>query len=96
MHLKIPVNTSAQTHLDNCSHLYTPVHTCVPSVILNPSPRRVCFPVQINQLPRESQLTVTLHASSLPPPAGSEEKSRPRRSIEALGWVTMPLFNFRQ
>ncbi|KAF3855543.1 hypothetical protein F7725_016266 [Dissostichus mawsoni] len=56
---------------------------------------RVCFPVQINQLPRESQLTVTLHASSLPPPAGSEEKSRPRRSIEALGWVTMPLFNFR-
>ncbi|KAK1901573.1 Phosphatidylinositol 4-phosphate 3-kinase C2 domain containing subunit beta [Dissostichus eleginoides] len=56
----------------------------------------VCFPVQINQLPRESQLTVTLHASSLPPPAGSEEKSRPRRSIEALGWVTMPLFNFRQ
>nr|XP_040059148.1 LOW QUALITY PROTEIN: phosphatidylinositol 4-phosphate 3-kinase C2 domain-containing subunit beta [Gasterosteus aculeatus aculeatus] len=57
--------------------------------------QRVCFPVQINQLPRESQLTVTLYASSLPPPGGAEEKGRQRRSIEALGWVTMPLFNFR-
>ncbi|TMS19161.1 Phosphatidylinositol 4-phosphate 3-kinase C2 domain-containing subunit beta [Larimichthys crocea] len=57
--------------------------------------QRVCFPVQINQLPRESQLTVTLHASSLPPPGGAEEKGKQRRSIEALGWVTMPLFNFR-
>uniref|UniRef100_A0A8C2XAR3 Phosphatidylinositol-4-phosphate 3-kinase catalytic subunit type 2 beta n=1 Tax=Cyclopterus lumpus TaxID=8103 RepID=A0A8C2XAR3_CYCLU len=57
--------------------------------------QRVVFPVQINQLPRESQLTVTLYASSLPPPGGAEEKSRQRRSIEALGWVTMPLFNFR-
>ncbi|XP_041638490.1 phosphatidylinositol 4-phosphate 3-kinase C2 domain-containing subunit beta [Cheilinus undulatus] len=57
--------------------------------------QRVCFPVQINQLPRESQLTVTLYASSLPPPGGAEEKGKQRRSIEALGWVTMPLFNFR-
>ncbi|XP_051269951.1 phosphatidylinositol 4-phosphate 3-kinase C2 domain-containing subunit beta [Dicentrarchus labrax] len=57
--------------------------------------QRVCFPVQINQLPRESQLTVTLYASSLPPPGGTEEKGKQRRSIEALGWVTMPLFNFR-
>ncbi|XP_047438276.1 phosphatidylinositol 4-phosphate 3-kinase C2 domain-containing subunit beta [Mugil cephalus] len=57
--------------------------------------QRVCFPVQINQLPRESQLTVTLYASSLPPPGGAEEKGRQRRSVEALGWVTMPLFNFR-
>lgn len=57
---------------------------------------RVCFPVQINQLPRESQLTVTLYASSLPPPGGAEEKGKQRRSVEALGWVTMPLFNFRQ
>ncbi|XP_075952269.1 phosphatidylinositol 4-phosphate 3-kinase C2 domain-containing subunit beta isoform X2 [Anarhichas minor] len=57
--------------------------------------QRVCFPVQINQLPRESQLTVTLYASSLPPPGGAEDKGRQRRSIEALGWVTMPLFNFR-
>ncbi|XP_034021284.1 phosphatidylinositol 4-phosphate 3-kinase C2 domain-containing subunit beta [Thalassophryne amazonica] len=55
---------------------------------------RVCFPVQINQLPRESQLTVTLYASTLPPPGGAEEKGKQRR-IEALGWVTMPLFNFR-
>uniref|UniRef100_A0A8D3DXT0 Phosphatidylinositol-4-phosphate 3-kinase n=1 Tax=Scophthalmus maximus TaxID=52904 RepID=A0A8D3DXT0_SCOMX len=58
--------------------------------------QRVCFPVQINQLPRESQLTVTLFASSLPPPPGVEDKGKQRRSIEALGWVTMPLFNFRQ
>ncbi|XP_022597730.1 phosphatidylinositol 4-phosphate 3-kinase C2 domain-containing subunit beta [Seriola dumerili] len=57
--------------------------------------QRVCFPVQINQLPRESQLTVTLFASSLPPPGGAEDKGKQRRSIEALGWVTMPLFNFR-
>ncbi|KAK0144593.1 Phosphatidylinositol 4-phosphate 3-kinase C2 domain-containing subunit beta [Merluccius polli] len=57
--------------------------------------QRVCFPVQINQLPRESQLTVTLYASALPPPGGAEEKGKQRRSIDALGWVTMPLFNFR-
>nr|XP_061779736.1 phosphatidylinositol 4-phosphate 3-kinase C2 domain-containing subunit beta-like [Nerophis lumbriciformis]XP_061779737.1 phosphatidylinositol 4-phosphate 3-kinase C2 domain-containing subunit beta-like [Nerophis lumbriciformis] len=57
--------------------------------------QRVCFPVQINQLPRETQLTVTLYASSLPPPGGVEDKGKQRRSIEALGWVTMPLFNFR-
>ncbi|XP_013875520.1 phosphatidylinositol 4-phosphate 3-kinase C2 domain-containing subunit beta [Austrofundulus limnaeus] len=57
--------------------------------------QRVCFPVQINQLPRESQLTVTLYASPLPPPGGGEEKGKQRRSIEALGWVTLPLFNFR-
>ncbi|XP_076860099.1 phosphatidylinositol 4-phosphate 3-kinase C2 domain-containing subunit beta isoform X2 [Brachyhypopomus gauderio] len=58
--------------------------------------QRICFPVQINQLPRESQLTVTLYATSLPPPGGAEEKSKQKtRSIEALGWVTMPLFNFQ-
>ncbi|XP_024125494.1 phosphatidylinositol 4-phosphate 3-kinase C2 domain-containing subunit beta [Oryzias melastigma] len=57
--------------------------------------QRVCFPVEINQLPRESQLTVTLYATPLPPPGGAEEKGKQRRSIEALGWVTMPLFNFR-
>uniref|UniRef100_A0A673H011 Phosphatidylinositol 4-phosphate 3-kinase C2 domain-containing subunit beta-like n=1 Tax=Sinocyclocheilus rhinocerous TaxID=307959 RepID=A0A673H011_9TELE len=57
--------------------------------------QRVCFPIQINQLPRESQLTVTLYATSLPPPGGAEEKNKQKRSIEALGWVTMPLFNFR-
>ncbi|XP_015813831.3 phosphatidylinositol 4-phosphate 3-kinase C2 domain-containing subunit beta isoform X1 [Nothobranchius furzeri] len=57
--------------------------------------QRVCFPVPINQLPRETQLTVTLHASLLPPPGGGEEKGKQWRSIEALGWVTMPLFNFR-
>ncbi|XP_056879160.1 phosphatidylinositol 4-phosphate 3-kinase C2 domain-containing subunit beta-like [Takifugu flavidus] len=58
--------------------------------------QRVCFPVQINQLPRESQLTVTLYASALPPPGGAEEKGKQRRTVEALGWVTMPLFSFRQ
>ncbi|XP_062402307.1 phosphatidylinositol 4-phosphate 3-kinase C2 domain-containing subunit beta [Sardina pilchardus] len=57
--------------------------------------QRVCFPVQINQLPRETQLTVTLYASPLPPPGGAEEKGKQRRSVESLGWVTMPLFNFR-
>ncbi|MFT7814039.1 phosphatidylinositol 4-phosphate 3-kinase C2 domain-containing subunit beta isoform X2 [Arapaima gigas] len=57
--------------------------------------QRICFPVQINQLPRETQLTVTLYATLLPPPGSSEDKSKQRRSVEALGWVTMPLFNFR-
>ncbi|GLD73384.1 phosphatidylinositol 4-phosphate 3-kinase C2 domain-containing subunit beta-like protein, partial [Lates japonicus] len=33
--------------------------------------------------------------SPLPPPGGAEDKGKQRRSIEALGWVTMPLFNFR-
>ncbi|KAA0707732.1 Phosphatidylinositol 4-phosphate 3-kinase C2 domain-containing subunit beta [Triplophysa tibetana] len=57
--------------------------------------QRVCFPVQINQLPRESLLTVTLYATPLPPPGGVEDKSKQKRNMEALGWVTMPLFNFR-
>ncbi|KAI1890648.1 hypothetical protein AGOR_G00155820 [Albula goreensis] len=57
--------------------------------------QRICFPVQINQLPRETQLTVTLYATLLPPPGGAEDKSKQKRSMEALGWVTMPLFNFR-
>uniref|UniRef100_A0AAV2MIJ5 Phosphatidylinositol-4-phosphate 3-kinase n=1 Tax=Knipowitschia caucasica TaxID=637954 RepID=A0AAV2MIJ5_KNICA len=56
---------------------------------------RVCFPVQINQLPRESVLTVTLFASVLPPPGGAEEKSRVKRPVEALGSVCLPLFSFR-
>uniref|UniRef100_A0A8C7KVC3 Phosphatidylinositol-4-phosphate 3-kinase catalytic subunit type 2 beta n=1 Tax=Oncorhynchus kisutch TaxID=8019 RepID=A0A8C7KVC3_ONCKI len=71
--------------------LYPPLPPPCPS-----RPPRVCFPVQINQLPRETQLTVTLYASALPPPGGTEEKgSKQRRSIDSLGWVTMPLFNFR-
>ncbi|XP_048878398.1 phosphatidylinositol 4-phosphate 3-kinase C2 domain-containing subunit beta isoform X2 [Brienomyrus brachyistius] len=57
--------------------------------------QRICFPVQINRLPRETQLTVTLYATLLPPPGGTEDKNKQRRSMEALGWVTMPLFNFR-
>ncbi|XP_028303551.1 LOW QUALITY PROTEIN: phosphatidylinositol 4-phosphate 3-kinase C2 domain-containing subunit beta [Gouania willdenowi] len=56
---------------------------------------RVCFPVQVNQLPRESQLNVTLHATPVPPPGGVEDKPRQRRGVETLGWVSMPLFNFR-
>lgn len=52
--------------------------------------------MQINQLPRESQLTVTLYATAVPPPGGAEEKGKQRRSMDSLGWVTMPLFNFRQ
>uniref|UniRef100_W5N2P3 Phosphatidylinositol-4-phosphate 3-kinase catalytic subunit type 2 beta n=1 Tax=Lepisosteus oculatus TaxID=7918 RepID=W5N2P3_LEPOC len=57
--------------------------------------QRICFPVQINRLPRETQLTVTLYAMPLPPPGGAEDKNKQRRTVEALGWVTMPLFNFR-
>ncbi|XP_061688315.1 phosphatidylinositol 4-phosphate 3-kinase C2 domain-containing subunit beta isoform X2 [Syngnathoides biaculeatus] len=57
--------------------------------------QRVTFPLQINQLPRETQLTVTLYATPLPPPGGAEEKGKQRRGAEALGWVTVPLFDFR-
>ncbi|XP_029942626.1 phosphatidylinositol 4-phosphate 3-kinase C2 domain-containing subunit beta isoform X1 [Salarias fasciatus] len=82
------------------AELCAPQHTCRQPVSkylfhLVVWDQRVCFPVQINQLPRESQLTVTLYASGLPPPGGAEEKSRQRRSVEPLGWVTMPLFSFR-
>uniref|UniRef100_A0AAR2KSP3 Phosphatidylinositol-4-phosphate 3-kinase n=1 Tax=Pygocentrus nattereri TaxID=42514 RepID=A0AAR2KSP3_PYGNA len=55
----------------------------------------ICFPVQINQLPRESQLTVTLYATPLPPPGGAEEKGKQKaRSMEALGWVDFPTSSF--
>uniref|UniRef100_A0A665XAV9 Uncharacterized protein n=1 Tax=Echeneis naucrates TaxID=173247 RepID=A0A665XAV9_ECHNA len=80
---------------DNDDVTASPALTCTPPPPPQPPFSRVCFPVQINQLPRESQLTVTLFASSLPPPGGAEDKGKQRRSIEALGWVTMPLFNFR-
>uniref|UniRef100_A0A6Q2XDH8 Phosphatidylinositol-4-phosphate 3-kinase n=1 Tax=Esox lucius TaxID=8010 RepID=A0A6Q2XDH8_ESOLU len=75
--------------------LYSP-HSPPPTLFLSSHisvfSYRVCFPIQINQLPRETQLTVTLYASALPPPGGAEEKgSKQRRSIEPLGWVTMPL-----
>ncbi|XP_053562671.1 phosphatidylinositol 4-phosphate 3-kinase C2 domain-containing subunit beta [Bombina bombina] len=56
----------------------------------------ICFPVQINRLPRETLLAVTLYATPLPPPGSSSETSKQRRNPEALGWVTTPLFNFRQ
>uniref|UniRef100_A0A8C9WFT0 Phosphatidylinositol-4-phosphate 3-kinase catalytic subunit type 2 beta n=1 Tax=Scleropages formosus TaxID=113540 RepID=A0A8C9WFT0_SCLFO len=46
--------------------------------------QRICFPVRINQLPRETQLTVTLYATLLPPPGSVEDKNKQRRSIEAL------------
>ncbi|XP_064425351.1 phosphatidylinositol 4-phosphate 3-kinase C2 domain-containing subunit beta isoform X2 [Latimeria chalumnae] len=56
----------------------------------------ICFPIQVNQLPRETLLTVTLYALPIPPPGTSSETSKQRRNTEALGWVTTPLFNFRQ
>ncbi|KAM3935340.1 phosphatidylinositol 4-phosphate 3-kinase C2 domain-containing subunit beta [Leptodactylus fuscus] len=56
----------------------------------------ICFPVQINHLPRETLLTVTLYAVPLPPPGSSSEASKQRRNPQPLGWVTTPLFNFRQ
>lgn len=56
----------------------------------------ICFPVQINHLPRETLLTVTLYAVPVPPPGSSSEASKQRRNPQPLGWVTTPLFNFRQ
>ncbi|XP_075052185.1 phosphatidylinositol 4-phosphate 3-kinase C2 domain-containing subunit beta [Mixophyes fleayi] len=56
----------------------------------------ICFPVQINHLPRETLLTVTLFAVPVAHPGGSSEASKQRRNPQPLGWVTTPLFNFRQ
>lgn len=57
---------------------------------------RICFPVQLNRLPRETLLCATLYALPVPPPGSSSEANKQRRVPEALGWVTAPLFNFRQ
>ncbi|XP_073658165.1 phosphatidylinositol 4-phosphate 3-kinase C2 domain-containing subunit beta isoform X5 [Tursiops truncatus] len=57
---------------------------------------RICFPVQVNRLPRETLLCATLYALPIPPPGSSSESNKQRRVPEALGWVTAPLFNFRQ
>lgn len=57
---------------------------------------RICFPVQVNRLPRETLLSVTLFAVPIPPPGSSSDANKQRRVPEALGWVTTPLFNFRQ
>ncbi|ETE71818.1 Phosphatidylinositol-4-phosphate 3-kinase C2 domain-containing subunit beta, partial [Ophiophagus hannah] len=58
--------------------------------------QQICFPVQMNHLPRETLLTATLFAIPVPPPGSSSETNKQRRTPEALGWVTTPLFNFRQ
>ncbi|XP_039196832.1 phosphatidylinositol 4-phosphate 3-kinase C2 domain-containing subunit beta isoform X1 [Crotalus tigris] len=58
--------------------------------------QQICFPIQMNRLPRETLLTATLFAIPLPPPGSSSETNKQRRIPEALGWVTTPLFNFRQ
>lgn len=57
---------------------------------------RICFPIQVNRLPRETLLSVTLFAVPVPPPGSSSDTNKQRRVPEALGWVTTPLFNFRQ
>nr|XP_058900684.1 phosphatidylinositol 4-phosphate 3-kinase C2 domain-containing subunit beta isoform X7 [Kogia breviceps] len=58
--------------------------------------QQICFPVQVNRLPRETLLCATLYALPIPPPGSSLESNKQRRVPEALGWVTAPLFNFRQ
>lgn len=57
---------------------------------------RICFPVQVDRLPRETLLCATLYALPIPPPGSASEANKQRRVPEALGWVTTPLFNFRQ
>ncbi|KAF6075453.1 phosphatidylinositol-4-phosphate 3-kinase catalytic subunit type 2 beta [Phyllostomus discolor] len=57
--------------------------------------QRICFPVQVDRLPRETLLCATLYALPIPPPGSSSEAIKQRRAPEALGWVTTPLFNFR-
>ncbi|XP_063274271.1 phosphatidylinositol 4-phosphate 3-kinase C2 domain-containing subunit beta-like [Prinia subflava] len=80
-----------------CSPLLTrkaPVHKYLFHLII--WDQQICFPVQVNRLPRETLLSVTLFAVPVPPPGGSSDAGRQRRVPEALGWVTTPLFNFRQ
>uniref|UniRef100_A0A8C5SZN8 Phosphatidylinositol-4-phosphate 3-kinase catalytic subunit type 2 beta n=1 Tax=Laticauda laticaudata TaxID=8630 RepID=A0A8C5SZN8_LATLA len=48
--------------------------------------QQICFPVQMNCLPRETLLTATLFAIPVPPPGSSSETNRQRRTPEALGW----------
>nr|KAF6397604.1 phosphatidylinositol-4-phosphate 3-kinase catalytic subunit type 2 beta [Rousettus aegyptiacus] len=55
----------------------------------------ICFPVQVDRLPRETLLCATLYALPIPPPGSASEANKQRRVPEALGWVTTPLFNFR-
>uniref|UniRef100_A0A452T807 Phosphatidylinositol-4-phosphate 3-kinase catalytic subunit type 2 beta n=1 Tax=Ursus maritimus TaxID=29073 RepID=A0A452T807_URSMA len=57
--------------------------------------QQICFPVQVNRLPRETLLCATLYALPIPLPGSSSEANKQRRLPEALGWVTTPLFNFR-
>ena len=57
---------------------------------------RICFPVQVSRLLRETLLSATLYALPIPPPGSSSEANKQRRVPEVLGWVTAPLFNFRQ
>lgn len=52
--------------------------------------------MQVNRLPRETLLCATLYALPIPPPGSSSDANKQRRVPEALGWVTTPLFNFRQ
>ncbi|XP_048184100.1 phosphatidylinositol 4-phosphate 3-kinase C2 domain-containing subunit beta [Corvus hawaiiensis] len=80
-----------------CSPLLTrkaPVHKYLFHLII--WDQQICFPVQVNRLPRETLLSVTLFAVPVPPPGGSSDANKQRRVPEALGWVTTPLFNFRQ
>uniref|UniRef100_A0A452SJN7 Phosphatidylinositol-4-phosphate 3-kinase catalytic subunit type 2 beta n=1 Tax=Ursus americanus TaxID=9643 RepID=A0A452SJN7_URSAM len=65
-------------------------------LIWSPVLPRICFPVQVNRLPRETLLCATLYALPIPLPGSSSEANKQRRLPEALGWVTTPLFNFRQ
>ncbi|PKU33249.1 phosphatidylinositol 4-phosphate 3-kinase c2 domain-containing subunit beta [Limosa lapponica baueri] len=62
-----------------------------------PCPSRMQPKIQkVNRLPRETLLSVTLFAVPIPPPGSSSDANKQRRVPEALGWVTTPLFNFRQ
>uniref|UniRef100_K7GHJ1 Phosphatidylinositol-4-phosphate 3-kinase catalytic subunit type 2 beta n=2 Tax=Pelodiscus sinensis TaxID=13735 RepID=K7GHJ1_PELSI len=54
--------------------------------------QQICFPIQVNRLPRETLLSVTLYAVPIPPPGSSSETNKQRRGAR----VTTPLFNFRQ
>ncbi|KAM5180716.1 phosphatidylinositol 4-phosphate 3-kinase C2 domain-containing subunit beta [Mantella aurantiaca] len=56
----------------------------------------ICFPIQINHLPRETLLRVTLYAVFVPPPGSSSEAIKQKRNPQPLGWITTPFFNFRQ
>ncbi|KAG8451016.1 hypothetical protein GDO86_003339 [Hymenochirus boettgeri] len=68
-----------------CNPLQTrKIHVCKYLFHLIVWDQMICFPIQINHLPRETLLTATLYAVPVPPPGSSSEGSKQRRNPQLL------------